>query len=84
MANELSSASESFIQQQVAIGAYRDRVDAIEAGIGLLRQRQELLDHIDEGRRQLEEGDFIELDREGLRLFFESLKERARRAANAK
>ncbi len=84
MASELSSANESFIQQQVAIGTFRDRADAIDAGIELLRQRKELLDRLDEGRRQLDEGDYVEFDREGLRQFFEELKERARRVAEAK
>ena len=84
MASELSSVNESFIQEQVAIGAFRDRTDAIEAGIELLRQRQELLDHLDEGRRQLDEGDYVEFDREGLRKFFEGLKERARRSTKSR
>lgn len=84
MFSELSSDSESFIQQQVALGLYRDRTDAIEAGVELLRQQKALLDRLDEGRRQLDDGEYVEFDREGLRQFFEGLKERARNRAEAK
>jgi Arc/MetJ-type ribon-helix-helix transcriptional regulator len=84
MSSELSSDSESFIEQQVALGIYRDRTDAIEAGVELLRQHKALLDRLDEGRRQLEEGDYVEFDQEGLRQFFDGLKERARRGMEAK
>jgi Arc/MetJ-type ribon-helix-helix transcriptional regulator len=76
----LSQANEAFIQQQVAVGAYRDRTDALEAGVEMLRKRQALIDRLDEGRRQLDEGEYVEFDEKGLRDFFESLKERARSA----
>ncbi len=78
MSDSLSQETESFIQQQVALGTYRDRNDAIEAGVELLRQRKALLDRIDEGRRQLDEGEYVEFDEQSLRGFFEGLKDRAR------
>ena len=77
----LSADSESFIQREIALGAYRDRADAIEAGVELLRRQKALLDRLDEGRRQLDEGEYVEFDREGLHQFFEGLKERARQRA---
>ena len=80
----LSQDSESFIQRQVATGAYRDRTDAIEAGVELLRRRDALIARLTESRRQLDEGEYVEFDQEGLRQFFEGLKERARRRAEAK
>ena len=80
----LSQVSEAFIQQQISIGAYRDRADAIEAGVEMLRQRQGLLDSLDEGRRQLDNGEYVEFDQAGLYQFFEGLKDRARRRAEAK
>jgi Arc/MetJ-type ribon-helix-helix transcriptional regulator len=85
LANEPSSDSESFIEQQVALGIHRDRTDAIEAGVELLRQHKSLLDQLDEGRRQLDagEGEYVEFDQEGLRQFFESLKYRVGRRAKA-
>jgi len=84
MSTELSNDSESFIQQQISIGIYRSRTDVIEAGVELLRQQKALLDRLDEGRRQLDQGEYVEFDREGLRQFFEGLKERARQQAGAK
>ena len=83
MPDELSHETESFIQQQIALGIYCDRADAIEAGISLLRHRQKLLDRLRESRRQLDEGQFTEYDDDGLRQLFEELKERARQRAEA-
>lgn len=80
----LSRDSEFFIQQQIAVGAFRDRADAIEAGVELLRQRQILLDRLDEGTRQLENGDYLEFSHEELHQFFQGLKDRARRSAESK
>jgi Arc/MetJ-type ribon-helix-helix transcriptional regulator len=73
MARNLSPQVESFIQQEVALGTYRSRNDAIEAGVELLRQRKALLDRLDEGRRQLDEGEYEVYDDEGLRQLFEQL-----------
>jgi Arc/MetJ-type ribon-helix-helix transcriptional regulator len=84
MASDLSPETESFLAQQVAVGTYQSRADAIEAGVELLRRRQELLDRLDESRRQLDEGDYVEFDQEGLRQYFEELKQRARNRAEAK
>jgi Arc/MetJ-type ribon-helix-helix transcriptional regulator len=84
MAGDLSQETEAFIEQQIALGAFRDRNDAIEAGVELLRQRKALLDRLAESRRQLDEGEYVEFDEEGLRQFFEGLKERATKRAEAK
>ena len=35
MASDLSPDTESFIQQQIAIGAFQSRQDALEAGVAL-------------------------------------------------
>jgi Arc/MetJ-type ribon-helix-helix transcriptional regulator len=83
MSSELSPDIESFIAGEIAVGAYRSRNDAIEAGVDMLRQHKALLDRLDESRRQLDEGEYVEFDREGLRQFFEGLKERARKVAEA-
>lgn len=82
--SSLSPDRESFIQQQIATGIFKDRTDAIEAGIDLLRERQSLLERLDESGRQLSNGEYVEFDDEGLDHFFEGLKQRARRAAEAK
>jgi|tagenome__1003787_1003787.scaffolds.fasta_scaffold15651026_1 Arc/MetJ-type ribon-helix-helix transcriptional regulator len=64
---------EMFIEQQVSIGAFKDRDKALEAGVDLLRQRQALIDRLTESRRQLDEGEFVDFDDEGLDCFFELL-----------
>jgi Arc/MetJ-type ribon-helix-helix transcriptional regulator len=86
MSSELSLShdSESFLQQQVALGAYRDRTDAIEAGVELLRQRKWLLDRLEESQCQIRDGEYVDFDEEGLCQLFERLKERATKRAEAK
>jgi Arc/MetJ-type ribon-helix-helix transcriptional regulator len=73
MASDLSPDTESFIQQEIAVGAFQSRQDALEAGMTLLRKRKALLEKLDEGRRQLEEGEYVEYDQDGLRQLFEQL-----------
>jgi putative addiction module CopG family antidote len=84
MSINLSSDNEAFIDQAIARGAYRDRVDVIDAGVEMLRRHEQLLARLAEGRRQLNEGEYVEFDEVGLKQFFEQLKERAHRAAEAK
>lgn len=80
----LSPDHESFIQQQISTGIFKDRTDALEAGVDLLRQRQALIDRLNESHRQLENGEYVEFDDEGLRDFFEGLKQWACEANKAK
>jgi Arc/MetJ-type ribon-helix-helix transcriptional regulator len=84
MSSELSSDNETFIQQQVALGTFRDRTEAIEAGVELLRRRKWLLDRLAESQRQIRDGEYEDFDEEGLRQLFERLKERATNRAQAK
>jgi Arc/MetJ-type ribon-helix-helix transcriptional regulator len=84
MSSELSPDTESFIASEVALGAYGSREAALEAGVALLKKRRRLLERIDESRRQLDEGEYVEFDEEGLRQFFEGLKERACRKTETK
>jgi Arc/MetJ-type ribon-helix-helix transcriptional regulator len=84
MASDLSPDTESFIQQEIAVGAFPSRQDALEAGVELLRKRKALLEKLDEGRRQLDAGEYVEFDEDGLRQFFEGLKERTRTRAESK
>lgn len=82
MTPALSHDNEAFIANAVARGAFRSRADVIEAGVDMLRKHEQLLARLDEGRRQLDEGEYVEFDDAGLKQFFEQLKERARRAAD--
>ena len=77
MSTDISPENEQFIEQQIATGMFRSRADAIDAGVELLRRRQELLDRIDLGRRQLDTGEIHEYDDRELQLRFDQLKQRA-------
>ncbi len=74
---DISPENEQFIQQQIKAGVFRTRTDAIDSGVELLRRRTELLDRIDWGRRQLDQGDYHDYDAESLQQRFEQLKHRA-------
>ena len=74
MSTDLSPRNEQFIEHAVARGVFHDRTEALDEAVELLRRRQELLEHIDEGTRQLRAGEGIELHgEEELRAFFESI-----------
>lgn len=84
MSIDLSTATEAFISNAIARGDYRNRIEVLEAGVELLRQHEQLLAKIQEGRRQLDAGEYVEFDEVGLKQFFDGLKDRARAAASAK
>ena len=73
MASDLSPDTETFIQQEIALGVYPSRQDALEAGVALLKRRRELMNRLAESRRQLDEGEYFQYDQDGLRLLFEQL-----------
>ena len=75
---DLSPENEQFIQQAVTAGVFPDRRHALDEAVGLLKKRQELLAHIEEGTRQLRSGDFVEYDQEGLRRFFDEVQAQGR------
>jgi Arc/MetJ-type ribon-helix-helix transcriptional regulator len=81
MSADLSNDNDAYINDAIARGAFRDRNEALDAGVDMLRRRAQLLARIDEGRRQLDDGEYVEFDEAGLRQFFEQLKDRARSAA---
>jgi Arc/MetJ-type ribon-helix-helix transcriptional regulator len=84
MSSDLSIDSEAFIADAIARGSYRDRADVIDAGLAMLKRHENLLAWIDEGRRQLDEGEYVELDDDGLKELAERLKERARMASKGR
>ncbi len=73
MSTDLSPESEQFIQHAVECGIFRDRGEALNQAVTLLKQRQWLIEHIDEGTRQLREREFTDYDEEGLRRFFDEV-----------
>jgi Arc/MetJ-type ribon-helix-helix transcriptional regulator len=76
------------LQQLVAAamkeGGYASPADAMLAGMRLLREKrkeyEQLKADIQHAIDQADRGEYIEFDREGLREFFEGLKQRAIRA----
>jgi Arc/MetJ-type ribon-helix-helix transcriptional regulator len=76
MKTDFPVESEKFIRRQVDSGAFPDRESVLRAGIVLLQQRTELLDRLAEGRRQLDEGEYIEYDEAGLDQLFGRLNQR--------
>jgi Arc/MetJ-type ribon-helix-helix transcriptional regulator len=74
MSTDISPQNEQFIQHVIDRGIFHDRNQVLDEAVELLRRRQELLDHIDEGTRQLRSGEGIELfGEEALRAYFEQL-----------
>ena len=75
---------QKFVAHQIESGIYETTDDAIVAGLTLLRTQHlaSLKADLDEGLRQLENGESIRLpDEESRRAFFEQLKQGKRIAA---
>ncbi|HVC95656.1 MAG TPA: hypothetical protein VND64_18325 [Pirellulales bacterium] len=73
MNTDISPENEQFIQFAIAKGDFQDRRAALDEAVALLKRRQQLLDHIDEGMRQLRDGEFDDFDFEELQKFFEQV-----------
>ena len=85
MSSGLSPENEQFLDRAVACGIFPGRTQAIDQAVDMLRKRQELLDHIDEGTRQLQSGQAIELHGDDeLRAFFDEIKVEGRRRYEAR
>ena len=52
------------------------RSEDISAALVLLRERKSLLARLDEGRRQLDRGEFTEYDEQGLKDYFDDVHRR--------
>ena len=79
MSSDLSPENEQFIQHAIACGVFQDRGQALDLAVALLRKRQGLLEHIDEGTAQLRSGQYTECDEAGLREFFDEVQAEGRR-----
>lgn len=77
-----------FVVQQIAAGKYHSEeelvVDAVRVLRGLDAQHEEFLTDVRRGMEQLDRGEVHAYDEQGLRNRFEELKDRARRAGNAR
>ena len=72
MSHEISQENEHFIQQVIEEGSYRDRAEVLDEAIELLKERRELLDHIDVGTQQLRHGEDTEKTRSTTTKLFEN------------
>lgn len=70
---DISAGSAQFLQDQVASGSFQSPDAAVEAAIGLLRRHAEIRAKIQRGCDQLDRGEYIEFDDEGLTEFFAGL-----------
>jgi Arc/MetJ-type ribon-helix-helix transcriptional regulator len=70
---DLSPNNAAFLESQVATGAFPPGGDALNAAVMLLRRRAEVLEKVQRGVRQLENGEYEEFDDKGLDRFFEEL-----------
>jgi Arc/MetJ-type ribon-helix-helix transcriptional regulator len=73
MYSDLSPDNAAFLESQVATGAFRSGGDALNAAVMLLRRRTEVMEKVQLGVKQLENGEYQEFDEEGLDRFFEEL-----------
>ncbi len=62
-----------FLRGQVAAGEFSDDSDAMNAAVMRLRRRAEIVAKLRRAEEQLEAGDYVELDDEGLDRFFDAL-----------
>lgn len=78
MANDISRENEDFIEQEISQGTFRDRNEALDTAVGLLRQQKSLTARLANSWRQLDNGECVELDSTGLRQLFDDLKTKER------
>ncbi len=62
MSIELTPDNEHFLAGEIATGSFVDRNHALNTAVSLLKERKALLAPLDEGRRQLDRGDYVECD----------------------
>jgi Arc/MetJ-type ribon-helix-helix transcriptional regulator len=59
---ELTPDNEHFLASEIASGTFADRADALNSAVSLLKERKALLARLDEGRRQLDTGDYLDCE----------------------
>lgn len=69
----ISNDHAQFLVDQVAAGVFPNADAAVDAALGLLRKQAAIRERVRRGCEQLERGEYIELDDEGLDAYFEAL-----------
>lgn len=67
MSSSLSRENEQFLERAVSVGMYRDRREALDRAVELLRHREQLIRDVNEGIEQLECGEGMPLDVEQIK-----------------
>ena len=80
---QLSDENERFVDEELAEGTYRSRDELMNDALVQLRTYRNLMRRIEEGTEQLKNGHYLEVDSEGLKVFFDDLKKQGRERANA-
>ena len=80
MSTDLSPENELFLSRLVETGTFASRRQALDESVALLRKRNELMERIAEGRRQLDAGECFEFDDASLEEYFGRLKLQANRS----
>lgn len=70
---DLTPDNAEFLENQVATGAFASGGEALNAAVRLLRFRAGVIEKVQRGMKQLDEGDYIEFDEQGLDQFFGEL-----------
>lgn len=74
MSPNITPENEDFMTEQISAGHFTDRDEALNAGIELLKARQELLERLAVSRNELDSGQYQEFDDVGLKKFFDELR----------
>ena len=74
----LSDENERFIEDELAEGNFWSRDELMNDALAQFRTYRNLMRRIDEGTEQLANGQYLELDAEGLKAFFDDVKARGR------
>ena len=70
---DLTPDNAAFLENQVATGAFASGGDALNAAVRLLRFRAEVLEKVDRSQKELDAGDYNDLDEEGMDRYFGEL-----------
>ena len=81
---ELTEENKRFVDDELAEGAFVSPDELINDALVQFRTYRNLMRRIEEGKQQLLEGRFLEVDEVGLKEFFDDVKARGRERANAR
>ena len=73
----------SFVQQSIASGRFESESAMLTEALRLLAFRERELDLVRKGFEDIERGDYLEFDEEGLAKFFEDIKRKGREQLRA-